>query len=75
MKRRITKLYWRIRDLAAKHGGIRQAARVVGIDPAYLCRLESGKKINPSDAVLRKLGLRRIISIMVKKWQRKQATP
>lgn len=36
--------------------------RVLGVTPAYLCRLRQGAKIGPSDALLRKLGLSRTVS-------------
>ncbi len=49
--------------LTAKHGGLRPAARFLGIDPSYLCRLRSGAKSNPSGTLLRKLGLRRVVVI------------
>ena len=52
-----------IEAAVAKHGGFRPAARALRIDPAYLLRLRSGKKVNPSDAVLRKLGLRKHTTI------------
>lgn len=45
-----------------RHGGVRVAARALRIDHAYLYRLRSGEKSDPSDAVLRKLGLRRVVT-------------
>lgn len=51
----------RIQELAKQHGSLRAAARVVQIDHAYLSRLQSGAKIEPSDDTLRKLGLKRIV--------------
>lgn len=47
----------------AKHGGLRAAARVLQCDPAYLSKLRSGKKNNPSDSLLKKLGLRRVVTV------------
>jgi len=44
-----------------RHGGVRLAARALQIDHAYLARLLSGEKDNPSDSVLRKLGLRKVV--------------
>lgn len=44
-----------------QHGGVRKAARALRMTPAYLSRLRSGNKQNPSDKILRKLGLRRSI--------------
>lgn len=43
-------------------GSLREASAQIEIDFAYLSRLKSGKKTNPSDEVLRKLGLRRVVS-------------
>lgn len=45
-----------------KHGGVRAAARAIGVNYAYLSRLQSGEKSNPTPAVLRKLGLRKVVS-------------
>lgn len=52
----------RICELAHQHGSLRAAARVVRIDHGYLWRLYKGAKKEPSAAVLRKLGLKRIVS-------------
>jgi Trm5-related predicted tRNA methylase len=52
----------RINELAMQHGSIRAAARVVKIDHAYLWRLARGTKKEPSAAVLKKLGVRRIVT-------------
>lgn len=51
-----------IGQLIHRHGSLRAAARVMEISPAYLSRLFSGEKKDPSDAILRKLGLRRVIT-------------
>ena len=45
-----------------KHGGLRQAGRALNIDPAYLHRLRSGECANPSDSVLKKLGLKKVVT-------------
>ena len=56
----------RVRYLEKQYGGLRAAATALGIDPAYLYRLKSGEKDNPSDAMLGKLGLvRRIFYIPI----------
>jgi len=47
--------------LVTKHGGLRAAARAVQINYAYLSRLRTGQKTNPTAAVLRKLGLRKMV--------------
>ena len=44
-----------------KHGGLRKAARALNIEVSYFWRLRHGDKSNPSDKVLRKLGLAREI--------------
>jgi transcriptional regulator with XRE-family HTH domain len=54
-----TDLQKQIDRLAKAHGGLRAAARAVGMDPAYLWRLRQGKKKNPTPKTLEKLGLRR----------------
>lgn len=53
----------RVADLAIKHGSLRAAALALGVTPAYLSRLRSGAKTNPSDKILRKLGVRRFIDV------------
>lgn len=51
----------RIAELVLKHGSLRKAGRVVRLTGQYLYRLQAGEKTNPSDAVLKKLGLRRVV--------------
>lgn len=48
----------RIDDLVVAHGGLRAAARKVGVDPGYLSRLRSGEKRNPTIETLTALGIR-----------------
>lgn len=50
-----------VKKLVQTHGGVRPAARVLGINYAYLSRLQSGQKSNPTPEVLRKLGLKRVV--------------
>ena len=52
----------RIVELMIQHGSLRAAARAVRIDPGYLSRLSNGSKREPSSAVLKKLGVRRIVT-------------
>lgn len=52
----------RITELCLKHGSLRAAARAIKIDHAYLWRLLKGAKREPTATVLRKLGLRRIVT-------------
>jgi len=53
----------RIKELEEKHGGLSVVARVLGVDRAYLWRLKKGKKTNPSPKILKKLGLKRIVTL------------
>jgi transcriptional regulator with XRE-family HTH domain len=41
---------------------LREMAAHLGIDHTYLHRLRTGEKTEPSDEVLRKLGLRRVVT-------------
>lgn len=52
----------RIDELVAQHGSLRALARVMECSPPYICRLRSGVTKNPGPTVLRKLGLRRVVS-------------
>ena len=52
----------RIDQLVKQHGSLRALARVMECSPPYICRLRSGVTRNPGPAVLRKLGLRRVVS-------------
>jgi hypothetical protein len=53
----------RIDALAARHGSIRAAARVLDIDHTHLWRIRKGEKV-PSQALARKLGLRKTVHIV-----------
>jgi len=50
-----------VEDLQVQHGSIRSVSRVLNIDSAYLCRMLSGEKVNPSDVVLRKLKIKKTV--------------
>lgn len=50
-----------VREVIEKHGGVRPAARVLKVSPAYLSRLSRGAKIWPGDALLKKLRVRRSV--------------
>lgn len=52
----------RILQLELEHGGFRATARALDIDTGYLTRLKAGTKTNPSDAMLKKLGLRKVVT-------------
>lgn len=45
-----------------QHGSLRAAARVLRVSAPYLCRFRYGQKRNPSDKLLRRLGLVRKVS-------------
>lgn len=56
-----------VTDAVARHGSYRAAGKVLGFDHAYLHKLATGEKDNPSEVLLRKLGLRRTVTITYKK--------
>jgi hypothetical protein len=55
----------RIDRLMLQHGGLRAAATAIGLDAAYLSRLRSVHKTNPSDAALAKMGIRKVVKYVV----------
>jgi transcriptional regulator with XRE-family HTH domain len=44
-----------------KHGNGTNAAKVLGVSRSYVSRLRYGSKVNPTDKILKKLGLIRIV--------------
>lgn len=54
-------------------GGIRAAARVLQIDNSYLSKLCTGVRTDPSDEVLKKLKLKRVIMFVPTRRKRKAA--
>lgn len=52
----------RIRELIEQHGSLRAATRVLMVDAGYLCRLNSGDKTTPDDLLLKRMGMRRVIT-------------
>lgn len=52
----------RVEMICKTFGGVRPAGRALRINYAYLSRLKSGEKSNPTTATLRKLGLKKIVS-------------
>ena len=48
-------------SMEIEYGGLRAAARVLDVSPSYLSRLRDGEKINPSNKILKKLGLKKVI--------------
>jgi len=59
---KVNVLQQRIGELIEQHGSLRAAGRALNIDHAYLWRLYEGTKREPTPAVLKKLGLRRVVS-------------
>lgn len=55
----MTKLQKAAAALIKQHGSLRKAEAATGINYAYLQRLHTGEKINPSTDVLAKLGLQK----------------
>jgi len=52
----------RIKELQKRHGGLRAASRALKIDVAYLKRLRDGEKTNPSQKILKRLGLKLVVT-------------
>ena len=52
----------RIGELAYKHGSLRAAAKVLQVDAGYLSRLADGGKSCPGKELLRRMGLRQVIT-------------
>ena len=59
----------RIAEKVKQHGSFRAAGAVLGFDHTYLYRLAKGRVSEPGDALLRKLGLRRVVTYVDKKEQ------
>ena len=60
ISRELRPLLEKINELEKLHGGLRAAAKAIGIDAGYLSRLKSGDKVNPSGEVLAAMGLERM---------------
>jgi transcriptional regulator with XRE-family HTH domain len=58
----MTEIQRAVDRLVKKHGGLNAAARATGIDPPYLSRLRHGEKANPSENVLRRLGIEKRVT-------------
>lgn len=52
----------RIAELVGQEGSLRNVAAMLGADVGYLSRLASGHKTNPSERLLRCMGLRRVVT-------------
>ncbi len=53
----------KVREAVKRYGGLRAAARSIGVPYSYLGAIQSGTRSNPGDWYLRKLGLRRVTYI------------
>lgn len=51
-----------VNGLVESYGGLRAAARALQVDPGYLSRIRSGEKCSPDEAILKKFGLRRVVT-------------
>ena len=51
----------RIIELIDEYGSLRKVGKALDIDYAYLFRLKYGEKVNPSEKVLKKLKLKKVI--------------
>jgi hypothetical protein len=51
----------RITELVEKHGSFRNVGAVIDVDHVYLYRLHKGERADPSDDVLKKLKLKRVV--------------
>lgn len=56
-----------IGHLVKKHGSLRKAADAAGVDVGYLSRLRSGAKDQPSDRMLKALGIERVTAYKLSK--------
>lgn len=54
----------RVGELVVRHGSLSRVARALEIDKGYLSRLWGGSKKQPSEKVLRKLGLIRVVKFV-----------
>jgi DhnA family fructose-bisphosphate aldolase class Ia len=52
----------RLDELCLQYGSLREVSRILLIDIGYLVRLRSGENFNPSPMMLKKLGLKRVVS-------------
>ncbi len=52
----------RIDELVTRHGSLRNVALVLKTDAGYLSRLRSGEKHTPSSALVKRMGLRQVLS-------------
>ena len=59
----------RIAQLIERHGTLRAVARVLDVNASYLSRLASGEKDAPSDLLLKRMGLKRVVTYELRKEQ------
>lgn len=56
-----------VETVIKKCGGLRKAARESEIDVGYLCNLRKGRKTNPHEIYLDRMGIERVVSYRVRK--------
>lgn len=57
---RLTTLDEAVREVVARHGGVRAAERATGVDKSFISRLMNGRKVHPSADTLKALRLRSV---------------
>ena len=50
-----------VRHRIRQAGGLRRLSRSSGVSASYLCRISKGARIEPSEEILEKLGLSRVV--------------
>ena len=56
----------RIDALCLEYGSLRNTSKIIDVDFGYLSGLRSGTKTNPSDNTLEKLGLKKVVTYVLK---------
>ena len=56
----------RIDELCEKHGSLRNTSKIIDVDFGYLSGLRSGEKNNPSEKIISKLGLKKVVTYVLK---------
>lgn len=62
-----------VQKLIKENGGLRAASRVLQIDNSYLNKMATGIRTDPSDEVLKKLKLRKLVMYVPKRRKKKVA--
>lgn len=59
----MTELWEHVQEMIREHGSIRALAKAVMVDHSYIQRLALGEKTNPSEKILRKLGIVKSVTV------------